>query len=215
MIEVRRGSLVVLEGGEGSGKSRLQGALAECLVADGVRVVATREPGGTPLGEDIRNLILADRSVDDALAELLLFEAARAHLVREIIRPGLEAGALVLCDRFVASSIAYQGAGRGIGREVVERANEIATGGLVPDLTLLLDLPVEVGLARRSSGGGENHFDRETLAFHERVRAAYLELARESPDAWRVIDASQPFEDVSAAATAAVRVVLETRRKAT
>src|SRR5438105_6403755 len=158
--QTRRGLFVVLEGGEGSGKSRLQAALVECLAADGVRVVATREPGGTVLGERIRDLILADRSVDDPLAELLLFEAARAHLVSEVIRPNLEAGRLVLCDRFVASSIAYQGAGRGIGREVVERANEIATGRIAPDLTLLLDLPVEAGLARRSSDGAGERLER-------------------------------------------------------
>src|SRR5207245_7713302 len=124
-----RGLLIVLEGGEGSGKSRLQQALAEGLASDGISVVSTREPGGTPLGERIRDLILADRSVDDPLAELLLFEAARAHLVREVIRPNLEAGAMVLFDRFAASSIAYQGAGRGIARDVIERAHEIATCG--------------------------------------------------------------------------------------
>src|SRR5207244_7426691 len=100
--------------------------------ADGIRVVAAREPGGTALGERLRDLILADRSVDDPLAELLLFEAARAHLVRRVIGPNLEASALVVCDRFAASSVAYQGAGRGIGRDVIERANENATGGIVP-----------------------------------------------------------------------------------
>ena len=200
-----RGLFIVLEGGEGSGKSRLQQSLAERLTADGLRVVTTREPGGTPIGERIRDLLLADISVDDPLAELLLFQAARAHLVQEVIRPSLEAGALVLCDRFAASSIAYQSAGRGLPRDVVERANEIATGGLAPDLTLLLDLPVEQGLARRSAGGGENAFDREDIAFHERVHTAYLDLARTSPDTWRIIDACQPFEAVLDAAHTAVR----------
>ena len=199
------GSFIVLEGGEGSGKSRLQQSLADRLTAEGPGVVTTREPGGTPLGERIRELLLADRSVDDPLAELLLFEAARAHLVQDVIRPNLEDGALVLCDRFDASSIAYQSAGRGLARDLVERANDIATGGLTPDLTLVLDLPVEQGLARRSAGGGENAFDREDIAFHERVRAAYLDLARTSPDKWRVIDACQPFDAVLDATHVAVR----------
>src|SRR4029079_2026429 len=117
----------------------------------------------------------------DHVTELLLFEAARAHLVAAVIRPALARGALVICDRFAASSVAYQGFGRGLGREVVERANGIATGGLMPDLALLLELPVEVGLARRGADGGVNHFDQQTIAFHQRVRAGYLDLAAESP----------------------------------
>ncbi len=202
------GKLIVLEGGEGSGKSRLQRALAERLTANGLRVVTTREPGGTPLGERIRDILLADRSVDDPLAELLLFEAARAHLVQEIVRPSLAAGAIVLCDRFAASSVAYQSVGRGLPRDVVERANAIATDGLTPDLTLLLDLPVEQGLARRAAGGGENAFDREDIAFHQRVRDAYLELARANSGSWRVIDACQPFDAVLNDALTAIRVIL-------
>ena len=121
-----------------------------------------------------------------------------------MIAPALGRGAIVLCDRFAASSVAYQAYGRGLPRDVVERANAIATGGLTPDLTLLLDLPVEAGLARRAGAGAANHFDRETVAFHERVRSGFLELARESPDGWRVIDATQPFDDVLRAALAAI-----------
>lgn len=198
------GRFIVIEGGEGAGKSRLLGALDERLAAGGRDVVLTREPGGTPLGEEIRSLVLRDVAVGDHLAELLLFEAARAHLVATVIRPALQRGAIVLCDRFAASSVAYQGFGREIGREAVERANGIATGDLAPDLTLLLDLPVEAGLARRASDGGANHFDRETVAFHERVRAGFLELARESPATWRIIDAAQPFDAVLAAAVEAI-----------
>ncbi len=204
----RRGRFVVIEGGDGSGKSRLHRTLGDRLTAEGRDVVLTREPGGTPLGERVRDIVLGQRGLDDPLAELLLFEAARAHLVRAVIRPGVEAGALVLCDRFGASSVAYQGAGRGLGRELVERANAIATGGLAPDLTLLLDLPVEAGLARRAGDSGENHFDRERAAFHERVRAAYLELAHEAPDAWRIVDATQPFEAVTDAAYRALAALL-------
>lgn len=193
---------IAIEGGEGAGKSRLLQALGDRLRAQQREVVLTREPGGTALGEQIRSLVLRDLAVGDHLAELLLFEAARAHLVSTVIRPALERGALVLCDRFAASSIAYQGFARGLGRHIVERANAIATGGLAPDLTLLLDLPVEAGLARRAGEGATNHFDRETVAFHERVRAGFLALAREAPDAWHIIDAAQPFDDVLAAAAA-------------
>lgn len=202
------GRFIVIEGGEGAGKSRLLAALGEQLDASGREVVLTREPGGTPLGEQIRSLVLRDYALDDHLTELLLFEAARAHLVARVIRPALERGAVVLCDRFAASSVAYQGYGRALGRDVVERANAIATGELTPDLTLLLDLAVEVGLARRAGEGAANHFDRETVAFHERVRAGFLNLAREAPDAWLIIDAAQPFDAVLEAAAAAIAGVV-------
>ena len=195
-MTVNRGRFIVLEGGEGAGKSTVLVALASRLREAGHDVVETREPGGTPLGERIRSIILESRGLDDPLAELLLFEAARAHLVRTVIRPVLERGADVLCDRFTASSIAYQGDGRGLGRDIVERANAIATEGIEPDLTLLFDLPVEAGLARRATDGDANHFDRQTLEFHERVRAAFLALAQESPATWRIIDASQPIDVV-------------------
>jgi len=204
------GTFIVLEGGEGAGKSTVLAALAKLLRDDGREVVETREPGGTPFGERVRALVLESRGVDDALTELLLFEAARAHLLSSVIRPALERGGIVLCDRFTASSVAYQGHGRGLGREVVERANAIATGGLAPDLTLLLDLPVEAGLDRRASEGAENHFDRETVDFHARVREGFLALAAESPSSWAVIDASQPVEHVIDAALAAVRAHVAT-----
>jgi dTMP kinase len=202
-----RGIFIVLEGGEGAGKSSVQQALAARLRAAGRDVVATREPGGTPLGEKIRQMLLSAEASAGPLAELALFEAARAHLVATVIRPALEGGAMVLCDRYAASSIAYQGFGRGLGRDLVESANAIATGGLTPDLTLLLDLPVAGGLGRRAREGAENHFDAETTAFHERVRAGFLELAREDPERWRVIDASRPLDDVVEAAWQAVLTV--------
>ena len=200
------GLFIAIEGGDGAGKSRLQAALAERLAAR-AEIVLTREPGGTGLGEQIRSLVLAQRSLADPLAELLLFEAARAHLVAAVIRPAVQRGAIVVCDRFTASSIAYQGFGRGLGRETVERANDIATGGTSPDLTLLLDLPVATGLARRAGDGATNHFDNETVAFHERVRAGYRELAGASAS-WCVIDATQPFDAVLAAAIAAIGPLL-------
>ena len=203
-----RGRFIVIEGGDGAGKSRLQHALHERLVDGGHEVVLTREPGGTALGERVRELVLAQRSAGDPLAELLLFEAARAQLVAEVIRPALARGSVVVCDRFAGSSTAYQGYGRRLGRELVERANAIATGGLAPDMTLLLDLPVDVGLRRRAGDGGANHFDNETVAFHERVRAGFLELARGDGDAWCVIDASADFGDVVTEACAALERVL-------
>ncbi len=209
MSKTGRGRFVVIEGGDGAGKSRLQAALGEELRRDGRDVTLTREPGGTPLGEQIRALVLARQSLEAAVAELLLFEAARAQLVATVIVPALQRGDVVICDRFAASSVAYQGFGRGLGRDVVERANVVATGGLAPDLTLLLDLPVEAGLARRAGAGAANHFDHETVAFHERVRAGYRELARESPDTWRIIDAAQRFEAVLEEARAAIRKLLD------
>ena len=203
------GTFIVIEGGDGAGKSRLQAALGERLRSEGREVVLTREPGGTELGERIRELVLAHRSVGDALTELLLFEAARAHLVATVVRPALERGAGVICDRFAASSVAYQGFGRGLGRALVEQANALATGGLAPDLTLLLDLPVEIGLQRRAGDGGVNHFDSEAAAFHERVRSGFLELARDGGESWCLIDAAQEFEAVLAAAVGAtVRLLI-------
>jgi dTMP kinase len=202
------GRFIVIEGGDGAGKSRLQKALATHLREAGRTVCVTREPGGTELGERIRDLVLAQRNVGDPVAELLLFEAARAHLVATIIRPALDRCEIVLCDRFAASSTAYQGYGRGLGRALVERANAIATGGMTPALTLLLDVPVEIGLRRRAGGGATNHFDNETFAFHERVRAGFLELARDGGASWAVIDAERVFDAVLADAVAAIERIL-------
>lgn len=205
------GQFIAIEGGEGTGKSRLLTAIGGHVESLGREVLLTREPGGTGLGERIRALVLSHRAVDDPLAELLLFEAARAHLTSSVIRPALERGVIVLCDRFEASSTAYQGYGRGLGRDIVERANAVATGGLTPDITLLLDAPVDVGLARRAREGGSNHFDSEAAGFHERVRAGFLELARENAGTWVVIDAARPFESVLADAIIAIGPILGLR----
>lgn len=210
MVSARSGWFVAIEGGEGSGKSSVHAALGVSLRDHGRAAVLTREPGGTPLGEQIRSLVLARTSVETEVTELLLFEAARAQLVATVIRPALSRGDIVICDRFIASSVAYQGFGRGLGRDLVERANAIATGGLRPDLTLLLDVPAAEGLARRAGAGTANHFDVETLAFHERVRAGYHDLANDYPDTWRVIDASRPIDDVIASCEAAVLALIRT-----
>ncbi len=210
----RRGLFIALEGGEGAGKSRLQASLGERLAASGRsprrvfdEIVLTREPGGTPLGEAIRALVLAQQALDNALAELLLFEAARAQLMADVIWPALDRNAIVICDRFAASSVAYQGYGRELGRREVDAANDIATGGLRPDLTLLLDLPPAVGLARRAGDGVADHFDAAELAFHERVRTGYHDLARTSAG-WVVVDAEAAFEVVLAAALDAIEPLL-------
>jgi dTMP kinase len=198
---------VTLEGGEGSGKSVQALHLKARLEGRGLSVVATREPGGTPVGEGVRGIVLhpPGGAPIDPLAELLLFEAARAQLVATVIRPALQQGAAVVCDRFADSSLAYQGYGRGLDLDLIERLNATATGGLRPDLTLLLDVPVHIGLARRRREGGLNSLDGENVAFHERVRQGYLALARKEPARWRVIDGSRTVDEVADAVWSAVR----------
>jgi dTMP kinase len=195
------GLLVTFEGGEGSGKTTVMRRLAERLRALGHDPLLTREPGGTPLAEGVRALLLAPTLVPGAIAEALLMEAARADLVATLLRPALAAGRVVLCDRYADSTLAYQGGGRGLDLAMLAEWNRVATGGLVPDLTLLFDLAPEVGLARRASAAGEtNRLDREDLAFHTRVRAAYRVLARSESARWVTLDASQSPEALEARA---------------
>ncbi len=189
---------MTIEGGEGAGKSTLLRAIVERAGASGAEVVPCREPGGTALGERLREALLGATAAQDgpgARAELLVFAAARAQLVAEVIRPALARGALVVCDRYADSTVAYQHHGRGIARAVVDAANVVATGGLVPALTLLLDLPPDEGLRR--AGSASDYFEREQLAFHERVRAGYLELARIEPERWRVLDATRSATELA------------------
>lgn len=181
---------VTFEGGEGSGKSTQVARLARRLVARGIEPVVTREPGGTPLAESIRQLLLDPARGPDALAEAFLIEAARADLVTNVISPALERGQVVLCDRYDDSTLAYQGAGRGLDATLLRSWNLAATGGLRPDLTLLFDLDPERGLARRHQAGAANRLDRESGEFHARVRGCYLELARAEPDRFVVLDAA-------------------------
>jgi len=185
------GLFVTFEGGEGSGKSTQLKRLAERLRSEGHDPLVTREPGGTPLAEGIRALLLDPARQPTAETEALLMVAARADLVAHAIRPALEAGRIVLCDRYGDSTLAYQGGGRGLDAERLADWNRTATGGLVPDLTLLFDVPPELGLARRASAeGAPNRLDLESEAFHARVRRRYLELASAEPGRWRVLDAS-------------------------
>jgi dTMP kinase len=219
------GVLISLEGGDGTGKSTqallLYRRLLEALPAapEGEpRVLLLREPGGTDFGDLVYQLVQRSgllrriyrhwRPHGQPLeltprAELLLFSAARAQLVAEVMIPRLTAGAVILCDRFVDSTIAYQGHGRGLPLHVVEEANTLATQGVTPDLTLLLDLDARAALARKR-GVTRLRLEREELAFHERVRRGYLELARQEPERWRVFDASKPPERVHAEVWSAV-----------
>lgn len=191
--------LITLEGPDGGGKSTQARELAEHLQLGGLDVLLTREPGGTPIGDQIRKILM---SLDNAgmipTAEFLLFSASRAQLVHQVIRPHLEKGGVVVCDRFFDSSLAYQGYGHKLDRQTLRTITAFATGGLKPDLTLLLDLPVESGLGRRREAGHWNRLDAYDLEFHRRLRRGYQLMANEEPDRWVVIDATRPMNDVQA-----------------
>jgi dTMP kinase len=205
------GMLVTLEGGEGAGKSTVLAVIQAALVAAGHEVVCVREPGGTPVGEAIRAVLLDPGHAPCAETELLLMFAARAQLVRQVIEPALARGAAVVCDRFTDASFAYQGGGRGLdGGRIAELERWAARRK--PDLTFLLDLGVDAGLARaRSRGLDPDRIERESIEFFERVRAAYLARAAAEPARFRVIDAAQPVEAVVAEVTARLDEFLAAR----
>ena len=203
------GLFITFEGPEGSGKTTQIRLLAEWLRRSGCDVATTREPGGTRIGDAIRALLLdPDHGEMSPAAEILLFSAARAQHVSEVIRPQLNRGGVVVCDRFADSTLAYQGYGRGLDLAELRRITAFATGGLTPDLTVCLDLPAAEGLARKLKADSAewNRMEQEQLAFHERVREGYLALAAEAPARWVVIDATQPVaaiqEQIRAAVTA-------------
>jgi len=192
-----RGRFITLEGSEGSGKSTNLAYIHEKLQQSGLDVVLTREPGGTPLGEQISELLLDHRQ--QAMAsdtELLLMFAARAQHLNELILPALEQGKWVLCDRFTDATYAYQGAGRGIDEVRIAALENWVQGGLRPDLTFFLDLPVDQGLARAGERSTPDRFEREQVDFFERVRRGYLKQAEREPGRYRVVDASVPLEQV-------------------
>lgn len=191
------GLFITLEGPEGAGKSTNREYLAERLRERGIEVQLTREPGGTPLAERIRELLL-DPS-DEKMAvdtELLLVFAARAQHIAEVIRPALERGAVVLCDRFTDATYAYQGGGRGLPVERIAQLERFVQGGLRPDLTLVFDLPVEIGLSRAAARGRLDRFEREGRTFFEAVRNTYLDRARAEPARYHVLDAAQTLVEV-------------------
>ena len=193
-----RGLFVSFEGVEGGGKSTQLELLRSALVARGHDVVVTREPGGTPIGEAIRRILLDPAHKGMApIAELLLYEAARAQFVAEWIGPALARGAVVLCDRFADSTTAYQGGGRGLAPEALEHLHRLATDGLWPDLTFVLDVPATVGLARAVKRQAADRIEQESLAFHERVRAAFLALAERDARRVRVVDGARGVDEVA------------------
>lgn len=196
------GAFITFEGPDGSGKSTQIELLAHHLRSIGWNVLTTREPGGTPIGDQIRN-VLHDVTNTEMVseAEILLYSASRAQLVGQVIRPALAQGATVLSDRYADSTIAYQGYGRGLDLNVLRRITDFATGGLAPDLTIYLDLPVEQGLERKrqalSQRSGEwNRLDQEDVEFHQRVRQGYLELAAAEPERWLIVDARPSVAEI-------------------
>jgi dTMP kinase len=195
---IRRGRFISFEGTDGAGKTTQLRLLTARLEAAGQRVLCTREPGGTPLGEQLRALILPQAdTTNDPVAELLLLNAARAQLVAQVIRPALADGVIVLADRYADATLAYQGYGRGGDLAELRTIIAIATRGLQPDRTFLLDLPIDTSLHRLTTRGADNFFDRMGPEFRQRVREGFLELARAEPQRWVVVDGTQPVEQVA------------------
>lgn len=205
----RTGIFVTLEGGEGSGKTTQCVRIVAHLLSQGRDVLETREPGGTEAGEIVRDVLLHRVAHLSPRAELALYLASRAQLVEEVIRPALAEGRDVVCDRFADSSTAYQGAARGLGVEFVERMNDWATHGLAPDVTFYFDVDPAEGLKRRAASQALDRMERERLEFHERVRGAYLEIARRHPERFRVIPTAGGEEDVWRQVKAALDQQLE------
>ncbi len=187
---------ITFEGGEGTGKSVQANALYQRLLKSAIPSVLTHEPGGTPLGDSIDHWLKWKEGDISPLAELFLFSASRSQLVDRLIKPSLETGKTVVCDRYADSSIAYQGYGRGLDLEIIKAVNNAATAGLTPDLTLLLDIPAAEGLARKSAVS-RDRFEKEDINFHQKVRDGYLKLAADEPGRWLVIDSRQSREKVA------------------
>jgi dTMP kinase len=206
--ETAPGLFVCFEGGDGAGKSTQVRLLAEALERRGCRVVVTRQPGGTPLGTQIRELVLHGDHVSPR-AEALLYAADKAHHVDEVIAPALAAGQVVVTDRYTDSAIAYQGAGRELGSDEIRALQHWAVGGMLPDLTIVLDVPPAVGRTRR--GDLHDRLESESDAFHAAVRQGYLDLAAQDPSRYLVLDARQPVDDLHTAVLECVDAVLARR----
>lgn len=195
------GLLITLEGGEGGGKTTQSVFLRKKLESEGHDVVVLREPGGTVISEQIREVVLSAKNTGMAYTtEVLLFQAARAQIYREVVIPSLNAGKCVIMDRSRDSSVVYQGIVRGFGTELIEELNDISTKKTYPDITILLDLPEKIGLQRRVDSGKMDRLDMENADFHRQVREAYLSLVeKDTTDRWHVVDASVPIEEVTTA----------------
>ncbi len=192
-----RGKFITIEGQDGAGKSTNLAVIEDALKSAGKELVVTREPGGTAFGEQVREIILAsnDQQFGD-MAELLLIFAARAQHITEVIEPALAAGKWVLCDRFTDATFAYQGGGRGIDKSAISSLEQLVQKGLQPDLTVLLDLPVEIGESRAGQRSAPDRFERQQQDFKSKVRASYLQRAQAQPDRFSVVDASQTIDVV-------------------
>ncbi|MBI2810373.1 MAG: dTMP kinase [Candidatus Melainabacteria bacterium] len=195
MPENYTGTFVTLEGPEGAGKTTQLKQLSKQLDILGIDHIVTRDPGGTPLGRQIRRILLNPENPVNPMTELLLYQADRAQHVGEVIMPALKEGKLVLCDRYTDSTMAYQGYARGIDFKIIEELNQVATGGLKPELTILFDLESSEGLSRLHPGG-HDRLEREAIEFHHKVREGYHQLAKKEPERWKTIDASKPMTTV-------------------
>lgn len=201
---------IAFEGIEGSGKTTHVDLLSDYLREKGHEVVTTREPGGTPVGEALRSVLLRKDLHVLPLTELLVFLASRAQHVEEVIRPALDKGSIVLCDRFIDASFAYQGYGRGIDLGIIETLNRLVTKGVRPNLTILLDCAVDIGLARKSADGNLDRFEKEDLSFHNRIRNAYLELAEDDPKRYVVLNAKNDLTGTQSVIREKVEKLLKT-----
>lgn len=215
-MNLKSAKFITVEGGEGVGKSTNMAFIGEWLKRHGISYIATREPGGTPLAEEIRALLVKPRTEPVAEnTELLLMFAARAQHLTEVIMPALHRGQWVLCDRFTDATYAYQGGGRGIDEAKIAQLEELVQGQLRPDLTLLLDIPVQQGLARARERGQADRFEQEELVFFNAVRDCYLQRAREEPHRYRIVDASLPLADVQKSLAMHLKQFLENNPDAT
>jgi dTMP kinase len=206
ILERKRAVFVSIEGVEGAGKTTQVALVAEALRAEGFDVVATHEPGGSEIGRRIREILLdKDSKRMSALTELLLYNAARAQHLTEVIVPALERGAVVITDRFTDSTLAYQHYGRGLEETLIMEIDRIATGGIRPDMTVLLELPPTVGLGRNKGANKTDRFESESMAFHERVHRGFLELAKKEPDRFKPIDAAADSAVITKEIVAAIR----------
>lgn len=209
-----RGLFITFEGIEGCGKTSQVDLLKANLEAKGSKVEVTREPGGTPISEAIREILLDPTHAElSPIAELLLYQASRAQHVSERIRPALDGGTIVVCDRFYDSTTAYQGAGRGLPRQDLKRLHTLATGGLSPDLTILIDLDAETGLTRVKNARESDRMEQESLIFHNRVREGFLKLADQESDRIKVVDGGPPQEVIAAEIMQLVTPLLDASRR--